>query len=457
MAHIRTSIVLVLLASLLAAGLVAPQSHASAELSIPETLAGNQLTWALDQVNTAATGTTEAVIAEHFSDDYLAVVTPAQLIGYFRDYINPAGPMTVVRFEGGATELRTNAILQGPYGYWRVELGVTPNDPHKIDAMWFEPVYATTTPAAAPRSWSDLKRDFAAIAPQVSVTIGEVDGGDCVPIARVDPEQVLPIASSFKLYVLGELARQVSERQAAWLEPLPISTSYISQPNGEMRYLPVGSEYTLTHFAEQMISKSDNTATDHLIGRLGRAEVESAFAEMGQSDPSVNLPLMLTREWFALRMRFTDDQLQEYLDLDDADRLAFLQDVANPVADTIVETELWPGPRWASEIEWFASSGDLCRALAYLQNHGAQPGMEPVLNALSLEPEIVFDPQVWSYVGYKGGYETGVMSENFLLQRASDGRWFSISAVIFDPNQEINGPGLRDLIVQAAQILAYQE
>jgi hypothetical protein len=49
------------------------------------------------------------------------------------------------------------------------------------------------------------------------------------------------------------------------------------------------------------------------------------------------------------------------------------------------------------------------------------------------------------------------MSENFLLQRASDGRWFSISAVIYDPNWEINGPGLRDLIVQATQMLAFEE
>lgn len=457
MTHLRSAIALLLLAAMLSAGFLAPGKHASAELAIPETLAGSELAWALDQINSSASGTTEADIPNHFSDAYLDVIQPSELIWYFRDYIAPAGPMSVVRFEGGATELRTNAILQGPFGYWRVELGVTPNAPHKIDAMWFEPVWTTTTPGAPPRSWSDLKRDLAVIAPNVSVTIGELDGGICQPIARVAPDLVLPIASSFKLYVLGELARQIGANEASWMELLPINTRYISQPNGEMRTLPVGSEYTLAHFAEQMISASDNTATDHLIGRLGREKVEAAFAEMGQADPTVNVPLMLTREWFALRMRFSDEQILEFLNLDDAGRLAFLQEVANPVADTILETELWPGSRWASEVEWFASSADLCRALAYLQDQGEQPGMEPVLNALSLVPEIVFDPAVWSYVGYKGGYETGVMSENFLLQRAADGRWFSISAVIYDPNWEINGFGLRDLIVQAAQILAFEE
>lgn len=457
MTHTRIPLATFLLAALLSLPLFALLGHASAELAIPDSPAGRQLSWALDQINSGAVDLNESDISDHFSDAYLDVIKPPELVWYFREYIAPAGPMTVVRYEGGATELRTNAVVQVPSGYWRVELTVTPDPSHKIDLMWFEPVSVPPATARVPRGWSDLKDDFAAIAPNVSVTIAEVDGGECLPIARVDPDLVLPIASSFKLYVLGEAARQVEAGTASWDELLPIDPQFISQPNGEMRYLPIGSEYSVAHFAEQMISKSDNTATDHLIGRLGREAVQSAFAEMGQADPSVNVPLMLTREWFALRMRFTDDQIEDYLTLDDAEKLDFLRETADPVADTIEETELWPGSRWAYDVEWFASSGDLCRALAYLQDKGSQPGMETVLNALSLKPEIVFDPAVWSYVGYKGGYETGVMSENFLLQRASDGRWFAIAAVITDPNWEINGFGLRDLIVEAAQALAVAE
>lgn len=456
MTFLRKPASLVLVLVWLTVGWLAPPQPAAAELTIPESPAGQQLTWALDQIATAANGTTKATIEHHFSDAYLDVIKPDELIWYFSQYLSPVGPFQIVRWEGGATDLRNNALMLGPAGYWRVELTVTPDPSHKIDLMWFEPVYVSAMPDAAPTSWSDLKRAFSTIAPKVSVTIGEVHDGSCDPIARVEPDLVLPIASSFKLYVLGELARQVSQGDASWDELLPIDPSHISQPNGEMRYLPVGSEYPLSYFAEQMISKSDNTATDHLIARLGRTQVESAFALMGQRDPMVNVPLMLTREWFALRMRFSDADLHAYLDSTDDERLAFLQDVADPVANTIDESEPWPGSGWASQIEWFASSGDLCRALAYLQNQGEQPSMQPVLNALSLEPEIVFDPAVWSYVGYKGGYETGVMSENFLLQR-SDGRWFAISAVIMDPNYEINGDGLRGLIITAVQNLAYQE
>lgn len=451
----RQSLSLALVLLTLSTGWLALANPAGAQLDIPDSPAWEQLTWALDQIATGAAGTSEATIREHFSDAYLEVVTEEQLLGYFSNYLYANGPFEIIRWEGGATELRNNAIMLGPYGYWRVELTVTPDD-HKIDLMWFEPVYTTTTPAAAPSDWSSMKREFAAIAPQVSVTIGEVQGGSCDSIARVEPDLILPIASSFKLYVLGEAARQVSAGQASWDEMLPIDPNYISQPNGEMRYLPIGSEYTLAYFAEQMISKSDNTATDHLIHRLGRDQVEQSFALMGQIDPDANVPLMLTREWFALRMRFTDEQIEAYLAADDAEKRQILENDADPVADSIEETELWPGQQWANDVEWFASSGDLCRALAILQNDGVQPGMETVLNALSLKPEIVFDPTVWSYVGYKGGYETGVMSENFLLQRASDGRWFAISAVIMDPDREIDGDGLRNLINEAVENLAYQ-
>jgi hypothetical protein len=82
-----------------------------------------------------------------------------------------------------------------------------------------------------------------------------------------------------------------------------------------------------------------------------------------------------------------------------------------------------------------------------------QPGLAPILNCLSLEPGIAFDAATWSYVGYKGGYETGVMSNVWLLQR-TDGRWFTIAAIINDPSKEIEGQKLNQLMIPAAALLA---
>jgi putative SOS response-associated peptidase YedK len=76
-----------------------------------------------------------------------------------------------------------------------------------------------------------------------------------------------------------------------------------------------------------------------------------------------------------------------------------------------------------------------------------------VAGALSLEPGIVFDPAIWTYVGHKSGYETGVKSNVWLLQR-SDGRWFVLAGIINDPRKEINGAGLADLMVAATALLA---
>src|SRR5262245_43381293 len=54
MSRTRKSIILLLLAALLAPGLLAPREQAAAELAIPDSPAGDQLAWALEQVESAA-------------------------------------------------------------------------------------------------------------------------------------------------------------------------------------------------------------------------------------------------------------------------------------------------------------------------------------------------------------------------------------------------------------------
>ena len=68
------------------------------------------------------------------------------------------------------------------------------------------------------------------------------------------------IGSAFKLYVLGALARAVADGDATWQERLAIRDAWKSLPSGAMRDEPAGSAFTLRHYAEQMISVSDNTA-----------------------------------------------------------------------------------------------------------------------------------------------------------------------------------------------------
>jgi hypothetical protein len=193
-----------------------------------------------------------------------------------------------------------------------------------------------------------------------------------------------------------------------------------------------------------MIAASDNTATDHLIARLGRERVEAAFAAMGQVDPTRNQPLLLTREWFAIKMRYGRGEVRRYLRADPEERRRILTEEVDPVADTLSELEPWPGIYYIDQIEWFASAGDLCRAMSYLQRAGTTGGMTPVLDALSLNPGYAFDARDWAYVGYKAGFESGVNSLNWLLQR-QDGRWFVVSGVVNDEERLPNADALFQL------------
>jgi beta-lactamase class A len=205
-----------------------------------------------------------------------------------------------------------------------------------------------------------------------------------------------------------------------------------------------------------MISQSDNTATDHLIDRLGREAVEESFASMGHSHPELNTPLLMTREWFAIKMRFSDRDIHRYELAGEATRREIIQEMAIPNAATLAEWEPWLAFRAIDTIEWFASATDLCTAMASLLETARHEGMQPVLDALSLQPGITFDPAVWSYVGYKGGYETGVKSDVWLLQRV-DGRWFVMAGIINNIQAEIDGYGFTDLMIAAADLLARTE
>ncbi len=82
--------------------------------------------------------------------------------------------------------------------------------------------------------------------------------------------------------------------------------------------------------------------------------------------------------------------------------------------------------------------------------------MQPVANAFSLNPGVVYPPDDWAFVGFKEGYETGLKVMIWLLQRV-DGRWFTLIGMIHDQTQEINGPGLKTLMDAAVTLLAKED
>jgi hypothetical protein len=291
-------------------------------------------------------------------------------------------------------------------------------------------VTAVPTPGAATTrlSWNHLDSTLAAISGDSNLLIAEFRGNACATIHEREADRTLAIASTFKLYVLGELGRQVLAGDAAWDDTITLRADLRSMPSGDYAWVPAGTRVTVEELAAAMIWHSDNTATDHLIAYLGRDEVQRAFAAFGHSDPALNAPLLYTREMFAIKMTQDPEWMAAYANADDATQLAMLTNDIDPlILDPDGGWGQWNGPTAIGDIEWFASANDLCRATAAIWTLGAQPGLAPLREILSGNRGAIGDLPAFPAAGYKGGYEAGVVNLTYVLAR-EDGRVFFVSA-----------------------------
>jgi hypothetical protein len=308
----------------------------------------------------------------------------------------------------------------------------------------FVPQLGATAPGLA---WSSIDREFQRIAPANNLLVAEFSGNSCNTIHDVNADTRLAVASTFKLYVLGELGRQVRAGNVTWDEHIRLNNDFRSMPSGDYAWVPAGRSATIRQLAEAMMWRSDNTATDHLIDRLGRENVESAFAAYGHSSPEVNVPLLLTRELFAIKMLQPEAWMTQYMAASDTEQLAMVRTHVSPVRiNPDGGWGKWNGPTAIDGIEWFASASDLCRVAVGLWTLGAQPGMEPIRDILSGNRGGVDDASTWTHVGFKNGYEAGVVNVTYVLER-NDGRVFFVSAGFNHPTGTVTEGGARSMLI----------
>ncbi len=316
---------------------------------------------------------------------------------------------------------------------------------------------AIAAPASAQQSgiqWATVDQTLGSLAPQSNLLVAEFHGSTCSTIHGRNQATPLAIASVFKLYVLGELARQVQIGDAHWDDSITLTDSLRSMPSGDYAFEAAGTVVEVQRLAEAMIWQSDNTATDHLIDYLGRDNVQRAFAAYGHSQPEVNVPLLLTREMFGIKMFQTAEWMQQYMAAGDEVQAELLQTQIDPM--TINPTAgwgNWNGPTAISGIEWFASADDLCLVTASLWAIGAQDGLEPVRVILTGNRGGISDTTTWPRAGYKAGYEAGVVNMTYVLER-SDGRVFFISAGYNQPAGVIDQSTARAQLDQVFACLA---
>ena len=401
-----------------------------------------QLDWVIAELNRAAVPS-DALLAEHFSATFLAAVPPKQLVGALAT-VSGQG-MAVAGAFAGQTDYQLVAEVTANAGAsFRASITVSAAAPHLIEGLLFTPL------ASAIATWSGVDAALERLASHASLYAGIVGGAE---IHALNASQPGAIGSAFKLYVLGALAQAIRLHTVDWSTQLAINDSWKSLPSGDMRLEPAGATFTLLHYAQQMISVSDNTAADHLIHRLGRAAVEAQLSALGNHSVSRNEPFLTTREMFALKLAAPASLRDAFAAGDTALREKLLPSV-DILTPTLAQASGWTTPRQIDSIEWFASPADLARAISSLEAQSDEPGLAPLRQILAINPGVQLDHATWSYVGYKGGSEPGVLSTTWYLERA-DGRRFVLSIVLNDPNRDISTLGEVSVAQAAIELLAH--
>ncbi|MEM8918720.1 MAG: serine hydrolase [Pseudomonadota bacterium] len=252
--------------------------------------------------------------------------------------------------------------------------------------------------------------------------IAELSGATPRIILDHNPNQQLAIGSTFKLYVLAELSRQVRAGRRNWSDVVPLDRK--SLPSGLLQNWPDGSALTLQTLASLMISVSDNSATDILMGQLGRENIGELVRKSGHSDPDRMLPMLTTLEAFALKMPANGDLRTKWAAASEARQAALLDQERDRLGlEDVSAANLATTPRHIDTVEWFASASDITRLLQLL-HRANDPIVHNILAINNLIPP--GDALRWNRIGGKGGSEPGVVAFAFLAM-AKSGKTYAVS------------------------------
>lgn len=392
-------------------------------IELLDTPHGAQLAWALDIINERGGDVSEEEIAAHFTPKYLEWLPAPKIRAAFESIAHDFAPLSFDRVrperDGRLAVLGDSAV-----GPTRLLLGVD-DDTGQISSFLTQPYLDLDFPG--------LLAHVPTLAPRAQLLVAEVDHGACVPLHAVNADDVQPIASTSKLYILLALVDAIDAGELDWDTPLAIRDDRKSKPESALSRWQSGQTMTLRGFAENLIDHSDNTANDHLVHALGRERVEAAVRDSGHHDPARNTPYITSREFFHQR-RLGSDELDRYAALSDRERRSYLDDVL------LTRPQL---PSWArrpnlDRVGIYASATDLCHLLATLvERIETEPAAAPLLDILPKGLSVQYSNvsrKIFPFIGGKGGSLPGVLNKTWLLRRDDD-RWFAVISGFVDDGE----------------------
>lgn len=303
-------------------------------------------------------------------------------------------PITVTGIDVGAGQATLHVLTS--YGVAQ-DIELRTNDGGLVDR------FEVTLQPPAIRKWADIDAELTKSGARYSYQASKVTDGKCTTFAGSNLDESLPLASIFKLYVLLAVADAVNAGTLRWTDQLTITAEAKAVGSAGLDELPPGAKVSVRNAAQQMISASDNMATDLLMARLGPGAVERALVVAGHHDPASMTPFPTAHELFAVGWGEPDirEQWQKAVDQGGPQGRARLleQTNKNPYEPDPNRTHT---PASGFGAEWYGSAADICRVHAALQTAAVGPAA-PVRDILSAIPGIDLDQSKWNYIGAKGG------------------------------------------------------
>ena len=178
--------------------------------TLPNSPAGTQLRWFLSSVTDAPLSRQE--IGSHFDSFFLDKVSTAKINAALAELPAPGTLVGVLSSEP------TGLVVIANFGTARLRVTLSVDGSGLIDGL-------ELTAAASATSWSQIDQILAALAPNVSFLAARVANGSCQPIHQLASSTPRPLASEFKLFVLGALAHQVATGRVGWNQKLTVARS----------------------------------------------------------------------------------------------------------------------------------------------------------------------------------------------------------------------------------------
>ena len=377
----------------------------SAEVSAPTT-PDEAVDYVVGLINGAPL--TEAQFEQNFDADFIAAIEFAEF-SLLVEQLAAEGPWERLG-DRGVTAANATYEITAPSGdILLVDVAVAATG--GIAGLFFSPDRVFEAPASVEEAVARLEA-----LGELRLAVMDTSNGACAPVVDEGLNEVMPLGSAFKLYVLGAVVVGVDSGEISWDSPVVIRDELDSLPSGTTQDVEPGTELTVRELAEAMISISDNTATDHLIDLVGRDAVEAILEPMGNDALDRNHPFLTTRELFILK--FGDPKLVErYVLADEAERRAILAGVvaAAPLPDLSAFDPATPV--LVEEVEWFASPRSICDAMTWL-------AADPVaIEILSINPGVPGPDGQWNTIAFKGGSEPGLLAVAW-WSSTDDGRAF---------------------------------